>query len=250
MIFRKLYKSNLDLNIIFAKKILMHNIGFMRYYEKLIKYEIKKNNGYVVELGCGSQNHVEISDEIKNIIIGVDISLDKLNANPYRHKIACDVHYMPIKSITIDTIISQDLFEHIPNPSLMISDMHRVLKPGGKVIFKIPNKHSVFGLFTRFTPYRYHKIYWKITLSEYPDVTPTFYNFNDKKTIERLSKENGFNIENLEYYCSFPPAPSILPFFIYIPYIMILKIINTSKLLKQYSDVIVCCIKKESVQRI
>ena len=187
-------------------------------------------------------NDREVKNEVQ--IIGVDISLDKLYKNPYISKIACDVHYMPIKTGTINAVISQDLFEHLQRPDTMISEMHRILKPCGKIIFKIPNKNSIFGFFTRLTPYWLHKIYWKMALSDYPDVTPTFYKFNDKKTIKRLAAENGFKINNVEYFCSFPPAPSILPFFIYIPYLLILKIINTSKRLKSYSDVIVCCIEK------
>ena len=54
-----------------------------------------------------------------------------------------DLHYdlnkrFPFKSNTIDLILCKAILEHIDNPLKFMKDCHRVLKPNGKFIFRVP----------------------------------------------------------------------------------------------------------------
>jgi 2-polyprenyl-3-methyl-5-hydroxy-6-metoxy-1,4-benzoquinol methylase len=146
---------------------------------------------------------------------------------------------------SVNLIMSQDMFEHVENPAMVLCEVHRILKPKGKIIFKIPNNSSIFGVFARLTPFWIHKLYRRMSLSNCPDVSPTFYRFNDRKTIESFCLKNNFRVRNIEYFCSFPPAPYFMPFFIYNFYILALKIINMSRF-KHFSDIMICCLERSN----
>lgn len=238
--FVKVYMLNLRINKRIISKLLSNNAGFIDYYQKLIfGNQVMNPDSVLLDLGCGSRYHINVGRYLDNII-GVDIDAAKLAVNEYKTKIAADVCCLPMRENTIDNIFSQDLFEHLQHPDIVIKRLKRILKTNGRIILKIPNKNSIFGFFTRLTPFRLHKLYSKMTLAHYPDTTPTFYKFNDRKTIETIAVENGLILENIEYFCSYPPAPFFLPFCIYFPYCVVLKLINSIRGIKHFSDVIVC----------
>jgi SAM-dependent methyltransferase len=45
---------------------------------------------------------------------------------------------------SLDVILSSDVFEHIPDPYLAFSEIHRVLKPNGRHIFTVPFHQNYF----------------------------------------------------------------------------------------------------------
>jgi SAM-dependent methyltransferase len=47
-----------------------------------------------------------------------------------------DMHVLPSESY--DTVLSTEVLEHVPQPERMIAEMHRVLKPAGKLILTVP----------------------------------------------------------------------------------------------------------------
>jgi ubiquinone/menaquinone biosynthesis C-methylase UbiE len=49
-----------------------------------------------------------------------------------------DVQQLTFKDNTFDLIISQDVFEHVPDPKRGFREIFRVLKPGGYHVFTVP----------------------------------------------------------------------------------------------------------------
>lgn len=72
------------------------------------------------------------------------------------HFLASDGCCMGVKSESFDTVLSIQVLEHVFEPFQMVREIRRVLKPGGKAIFLLPQTstlHSVpyhYGNFTRF----------------------------------------------------------------------------------------------------
>lgn len=50
-----------------------------------------------------------------------------------------DIHAIPLKDATIDGIICHSVLEHIENPWKAMSEMTRVLRPGGKLFLYVPS---------------------------------------------------------------------------------------------------------------
>jgi 2-polyprenyl-3-methyl-5-hydroxy-6-metoxy-1,4-benzoquinol methylase len=51
-----------------------------------------------------------------------------------------DALMLPFSSGSLDVIICAQVYEHVPNDERLVSEMNRVLKPGGIIFFSGPNK--------------------------------------------------------------------------------------------------------------
>lgn len=52
--------------------------------------------------------------------------------------IVCDIHYLPFQDNSIDAVMSLAVLEHVREPSRVLAEVHRVLKPGGAILSVIP----------------------------------------------------------------------------------------------------------------
>jgi SAM-dependent methyltransferase len=67
----------------------------------------------------------------------------------------CDGHHLPFADGTFDTVLSLEVFEHVPDPDGMLAEMHRVLRPGGRLLVTVPflsQQHALPYDFWRYTP--------------------------------------------------------------------------------------------------
>lgn len=118
---------------------------------KIVQIHTEGQRPVILDLGCGpGLLSVEIQKKIPNsMVIGID-PLNKMlvlanknmeesgasGFNPIRgvsEKIA-------VKNESIDTIVSRFSLPYWKYPHQSFSEMHRVLKPGGKIIFEALNK--------------------------------------------------------------------------------------------------------------
>jgi SAM-dependent methyltransferase len=71
--------------------------------------------------------------------------------------IVADIQNMPqVSSNKFDTIICTQVLEHVQNPFLAAGELHRILKPGGKLIVTVPflnNYHMVPVDYWRYTEF-------------------------------------------------------------------------------------------------
>jgi SAM-dependent methyltransferase len=56
-----------------------------------------------------------------------------------RHEDALDLSF---KDASLDVIVSNDVYEHVPDIGLCFKEAYRVLNPGGQLLFTIPFHHS------------------------------------------------------------------------------------------------------------
>jgi len=106
----------------------------------------------VLEIGCGRGFYLKTLKTIwpKLQVTGVDISqkyldiakgyLGDLNIRVVRG----DATKLSFADNSFDRIIATEILEHIPDDQKAISEMYRVLKPGGIVMVTVPNKNYPF----------------------------------------------------------------------------------------------------------
>ena len=80
---------------------------------------------------------------------------------------------MPLQDALYDTVISTQVLEHLPHPSRAVSEMFRILKPGGYAVVTVPQWNELHE-----EPYDY----WRYT----------------SYGLQALFSEAGFRIERLE----------------------------------------------------
>jgi SAM-dependent methyltransferase len=75
-----------------------------------------------------------------------------------RPDIQCDAACIPFRGDVFDAVICSELLEHVPEPSLVLQEVFRVIKPGGCLLVTVPFLYRIHG-----DPYDYNRYtdsYW------------------------------------------------------------------------------------------
>ena len=114
--------------------------------EFLAQIDLLKPQDRILEIGCGIGTIVNELSSKGHDIIGIDISGEAIEYG--RKKYDClhlevqAAEILPYKDESFEAVLSFDLFEHIAAIDKHISEVRRVLGPGGYYLFQTPNKCS------------------------------------------------------------------------------------------------------------
>jgi len=89
--------------------------------------------GKLLDVGCGRKPYRDTYFAGAESYVGVDFATP--NSQPDVVGSALD---LPFEDRRFDTVVSTELLEHVPDPLRALSEMHRVLKPGGYLILTTP----------------------------------------------------------------------------------------------------------------
>jgi len=100
------------------------------------------SRGIVLDVGCGIGIHLaKLNEAIQRI--GVDVGLLGLIKGkqlfPQISFICATGCRLPLKNNTVDSIICIDVIEHVDQPLILLQEIQRVLKPGGRLFLQTPN---------------------------------------------------------------------------------------------------------------
>ena len=186
--------------------------GTIEFYGRI--NAILKKSDSVLDLGAGRGSWYstdncsyrrEIHDLKKKVkyLVGIDID-DAVLENPTTHKnLTMSENKIPLESNSMDIIVADWVLEHVQNPNEFISEIDRVLKPGGIFCARTPHKYKYVSLFASLIK---NKIYLKLLKFIQPqrkerDIFPTAYKLNTLQTIRRKFK----NYKDFSYlYTSHP----------------------------------------------
>lgn len=79
------------------------------------------------------------------------------NCEKYGPDLVADVQKLPFEDGSIEAVLCLEVLEHVENPFAAVSELHRVLKPGGRLIASVPffwPHHPAPG---------YYKDFWRFT---------------------------------------------------------------------------------------
>lgn len=106
-------------------------------FEKYKRY-CKKS---ILDFGCGDGFFAETIFGKNTIDIGLDVPTSRMKVaqknNVYKKIISYEGTYIPLESSSIQSIISNCVFEHIPHIEMSLVEMSRILKPGGHLITSV-----------------------------------------------------------------------------------------------------------------
>lgn len=175
---------------------IVNEIGY-----KILK-KINFNDNVVLELGPGNLPHFKFWNSQPKKFIAIDTNENFLKAT--KKKINCAFEgikvlrssKIPVKSNSVNIILSFYSLEHIYELDLMLKEFNRILKKDGIIVGAIPNEGGLaWGLGRYLTTRRYTKKfkinYDKIICWEHP-------NFAD--FILNSFKKNKFKIEKIKFY--------------------------------------------------
>ena len=155
---------------------------YLDRYPIQTKYLPKLSNEKVLDLGCARGNFLKYLKKMYPGIqvYGVDPNADKINYENIKFY-KKDLMSCNFEDSFFDIVTAWFVLEHVYNPRECFSEVNRILKPGGKFIFSVPNFRSLWGRVG----------YWE-------DI-PRHVFFYTEKTLKKYANQNGFQYFKCSY---------------------------------------------------
>src|SRR3989344_4105329 len=108
-------------------------------YKHFIDSKIKEisKEKMILDVGGGSPFTKWLAS-YKDLFVNSDYKTMDYDKNTGAHIIG-DIHNIPLENCTIDAIICHSVLEHVASPERAVCEMHRILRPGGKIFVQVPS---------------------------------------------------------------------------------------------------------------
>lgn len=160
---------------------------------KMIKNIPEKSR--VLDIGCSSGNFGEELQKAKNCeVIGVDLDADdvKRAAKVLKSAYVMNIETDDFRKLgKFDRIIFADVIEHLVDPVDSLKRTKKLLKPGGQVMFSIPNMAHMGTRLMLLTG--------KFGYGETGLLDKTHLHFYDEDEVRRVFNDAGYGIDVFEW---------------------------------------------------
>lgn len=170
--------------------------GTQMFYD-WIRTEIRSKDVSVLNIGCGpaSRDSRRLKTSEVGALVGCDVDPEANNNDEVDRFVLLSNADWPIDSESFDLAYADFVLEHVVNPRTFVTDLYRVLKPGGTFFFRTTNLFHYVGLASALT---HHTIHKKLAnrmrglSGETHDPWPTHYKMNRKGRVRKFFCEAGF----------------------------------------------------------
>ena len=171
--------------------------GTIQFYQRI--NALLQPDFVVVDFGAG-RGRIHIDDPIAyrrsltslkgkvKEVIGIDVDSAVTTNHAIDRAIVISGPELPLPDRSVDLILSDFTFEHLGDPQAIARNFERVLKPGGWICARTPNRFGYIALANRFLP---DSLRSRVLRGAQPerkeeDVFPAFYRLNTLRDIGRL----------------------------------------------------------------
>jgi SAM-dependent methyltransferase len=192
-------------------------------------------DSFALEIGCGSGGYaLYLAQKVGCRIVGLDINAPGVhNANQLAvaRSLASKVRFeqcdasqkLPFDDNTFDAVFSNDVLCHLPGRPAVLSEIFRVLKPGGQILFsdalvigglvshqEIATRSSI-GFYVYSPPGEnerimgqvgFHEIRATDTTKNATDIAKRWHDAREKRKIDLVAAESEANFEGLQRFLS------------------------------------------------
>ena len=110
-----------------------------------------RGNGVLLDVGCGSGALLAAAASPDRQTLGVDVSMEWLvvarrmiTAAGGEPELACALaEALPLRDASVACVAVLDVIEHVSDPSAVVREVNRVMRPGGVVVLATPNRFSL-----------------------------------------------------------------------------------------------------------
>lgn len=165
----------------------------------------------VLDVGCGTGVYAGELLNRKFNVFGVDLSKEMVrkarlsvadNSKGNLKLSTGDAEILPFKNSSFDLIIAVGLLEYLPSEKNALKEFNRLLKPGGILIFTLPNIYKLQHFLDPF-----YILMWSLRLlkrlvkSGNRKVEPRDFDYNENMIIKRYKKKQIHSFLKLSSLC-------------------------------------------------
>ncbi len=113
----------------------------------------------IVDVGCGLQPYRHLFLHAR--YVGLDVEASGRNADEKCADVYFDGITIPLEAESVDAVLCTEVLEHAVAPELLVAEMFRILRPGGRLCVTVPfiwGLHELPYDFRRFTSYGLAKL--------------------------------------------------------------------------------------------
>jgi len=201
-----------------AKDYLWLHLRELPYFRALLRavearfYQDISLTPPTLDLGCGDGHFASLAFE-RRLEVGIDPWSGPIRLAHHRRAYHLAVHglggQMPFPDDYFSSAVSNSVLEHIPDLQPVLSELRRVLKPGARFVFCVPNHQFLPNLSTA-------ALFDRLGLKTLAQAYRNFFNrisrhyhCDDENVWEKRLSHAGFQIERYWHYFS----PSALAIF-------------------------------------
>ena len=147
-------QRNLDKAALRGEPSYVWRAGQQRRLEMIVRAAGERIKGCILENGCGVGMYVEHLTPLGGTVIGLEYDFERA-AEARRnspHILNAAGEFVPLPSSTFDLILSHEVLEHVQDDRAAVTEMVRLLKPGGRAVVFVPNRGY---------PFETHGMFWK-----------------------------------------------------------------------------------------
>ncbi|MCD4674052.1 MAG: class I SAM-dependent methyltransferase [Anaerolineaceae bacterium] len=128
--------------------------GQERRMEMIRKAAGERLHGRILENGCGIGSYLQRLNKDASQAAGLEIEWERCReAHQLGANVLCGVgEKLPFAESYFDLILSHEVLEHVQDDRQAVSEIVRVLRPGGRLVLFVPNRGY---------PFETHGIYWR-----------------------------------------------------------------------------------------
>jgi 2-polyprenyl-3-methyl-5-hydroxy-6-metoxy-1,4-benzoquinol methylase len=141
----------------------------------------------ILEVGGGSRTHIPLKGARYTVL---DISKEQLEKNQdATERMLGDAQTVDYGDRRFDACVFWDVLEHIESPRSALLRAYNTLSPGGLVFVKGPILSSAKGIFTHFTPWWTHVLFYRYVLKQKNAGKPGYAPFRVEHATEASHSE-------------------------------------------------------------
>jgi ubiquinone/menaquinone biosynthesis C-methylase UbiE len=151
----------------------------------------------LVDIGCGMKSTIALPRTPGMApTIGIDMDPDAARNPAINCFIQASAEALPLRSGSVDFVMSSYMLEHVANPSAVLREFARILRPGCTAVFWTSNRLNYAIAISALTPTRFHNWVRRLTQPEQQkDNCDTLYRMNTPDALVHGIAEAGLMLK-------------------------------------------------------
>jgi SAM-dependent methyltransferase len=159
----------------------------------------------VLDLGCGD-GFFAATAFVDQLFMGLDPDpgavFEARKSGAYRNLVVAGQGYFPVRSDFFRTVIANCVLEHIPDATLVLQEVHRVLRPGGRFLFGVPSHFFADMLLGTAVLKQLGLRQWARAYGTWFNSRSRHFHTDSPRIWQQRLNRHGFQVERYQYYLS------------------------------------------------